>query len=174
VPAGVTCVNATQPPVRVVHGDSSSATVLSAPWTLTAPTLVLKGLLYNGVVETPTASGMQKALSFNVDEIDITSMVTYGNTPAGLMYGNGGVGQVVVVRNVNLLITEEKASNLCALSIICLGAVDYTPSNPPLIPPPGIRLPDWIPVTLSNVTVHQYMMTSDYLYVPGSSGFIGK
>lgn len=150
---------------------ADSGALREVEWHLNASSLTLYGQKFLGFQNIQTGDGQTvTVMAIHADSIDLTDMVTYnmdGNLP---VLSNGGKSAVVHLTNVTLHVLQQKGSLVSPL-----------PIGPVTLGPPGeagtdlasqlvmallpLDLP--FPETFTNVSVDQYLLTSDTLDIPG-------
>lgn len=159
------------PPTAVCPASSDSAAYREVEWHLDASSLTLYGQKFLGFLPIHTGDGRTvTVMAIHADSIDLTDMVTYNEDGTRRVYSNGGKGKTVHLTNVTLHVLQQKGSLVAPL-----------PIGPVTLGPPGeagtdlasqllmallpLDLP--FPEVFTNVSVDQYLLTSDTLDVPG-------
>jgi hypothetical protein len=128
--------------------------VPAGPGTMTADTLTMTGLTYDGNVDLPTKSGTITVMQFSMDsststpfELDVTTKGITSRTKSTKLTVSG---------NVKFYATEIKGNVLGVLP------ADYTPDNPPPIVPPVLFFTN---VTIGLESVVCNTLTADSLTI---------
>lgn len=157
-----TCVP--QSAIKQNTASSDGITAAEIPWHLSAPSMTMDGLTYNGVTTIKTDTGSEKVLDFTAAKATLVSMVTYSHQAGGkLQYVNGGAGQTVTLTNVHLCSTSLTADVLGLLH------QTFTPDAPGLLVPlQGITIP--IPLLFTNVEADNAFLNTQTIVIPGFNG----
>ena len=143
-------------------------------WHLNASSLTLTNQKFLGFQQIHTGDGKTvTVMAIHADSVDLTDMVTYnedGNLP---ILSDGGKGQNVHLTNVTFHVLKQMGTMVAPL-----------PVGPVTLGPPGEAGTDLIsqavmallqlnlplpPAVFTNVSVDQYLLTSDTLDIPGFS-----
>jgi hypothetical protein len=160
------------PPSTTVCVAAADSTALrEVEWHLDASSLTLYGQKFLGFQQIQTGDGRTvTVMAIHADSIDLVDMVTYNEDGKPRVYSDGGKGKTVHLTNVTLHVLQQKGSLVAPL-----------PIGPVTLGPPGeagtdlasqllmallpLNLP--FPEVFTNVSVDQYLLTSDTLDVPG-------
>ncbi len=133
-----------------LNAASDQSDVQNHPGTMTAGTLTMTGLSYDGNVDLPTKNGTIEVMQFSMDsststpfELDVTTNGKTMQTKSSSLTVSG---------NVKFYATEIKGNVLGILP------ADYTPDNPPPIVPPLLFF--------TNVTIGLEEVVCDKLTAP--------
>jgi len=143
---------------QVVAKDLAPASdqgyVQATPGTMTADTLTMTGLTYDGNIDLPTKNGTITVMQFSMDsststpfELDVTTKGITSKTKSSKLTVSG---------HVKFYATEIKGN------VLGLLPADYTPTNPPPIVPPELFFTN---VTIGLVNVVCDTLTADGLTV---------
>jgi hypothetical protein len=141
-------------------GDTAAET----PWHLSAPSMTMYNLTYNGVTTIKTENGSLSVLDFTASKVTLVSMVTYSHQSQGkLQYVDGGSGQTVTLTGVHLWTTSMTAD------VLGLIKQTFTPDNPGLLTVlKGITIP--IPLLFTNVDADNAFLNTQTIVIPGFNG----
>ncbi|MBS2961821.1 hypothetical protein KGA66_02090 [Actinocrinis puniceicyclus] len=157
-----TCIPKSQ--IKKNTASSAGNTAAELPWHLSAPSMTMYSLTYNGVTTIQTANGPEQVLDFTAAKVTLVSMVTFSQQGGGkLQYVNGGQGQTVTLENVHLWSTSFTADVLGLLH------QTFTPQNPGLLAPlQGITVP--LPLLFTNVEADNAFLSTGTIVIPGFNG----
>jgi hypothetical protein len=146
---------------NTASSDGNIAAV--TPWHLSAPSMTMYGLTYNGITTISTDAGPEKVMDFTAAKVTLLSMVTYSDQGGGRrQYVNGGQGKTVTLTNVHLWSTSLTADVLGLLK------QTFIPDSPGLLVPlQGITIPV-LPFT--NVEADNAFLSTQTIVIPGFNG----
>lgn len=144
------------PTAKQLRADAGQPAVAAKPSRMTGSLVTMDKLTFVGVVDLPTADGPIKVLKFTMEE-SVTSDFQL------LTYARGAHTTDVVFKTKKLTVRNEVAFYTSRFQGNLLGVipVDYTPENPPIIPPPGIPLP--IEIFFTNPDIQLVWVTAGEL-----------
>lgn len=153
------CPSASASPVptaKQLKAAAGQPDVAAKPSRMTGSLVTMTNLEFVGVVDLPTADGPITVLKFTMDQA-----VT--NDFELLTYARGNHTKDVVFKTKQLTVKDHVAFYTSRFQGNLLGVikVDYTPANPPIIPPPGVPLP--IPVFFTDPDIQLVWVTADVL-----------
>jgi hypothetical protein len=124
------------PPAKQLRAAAGQPDVTAKPSRMTGSVVTMKNLVFQGIVDLPTADGPITVLKFTMDQAVTADFQL-------LTYARGANSRDVVFRSKQLTVDQNVAFYTSEFQGKLLGVdpVDYTPANPPLIPPPGVPVP---------------------------------
>jgi hypothetical protein len=153
-----------QSQIKANTASSDGNVAANLPWHLSAPSMTMYSLTYNGVTTIQTANGPEPVLDFTAAKITLLSMVTYSQQGGGkIQYIDGGKNQTVTLENVHLWSTSFTAD------VLGLIHQTFTPANPGLLTVlRGITVP--LPLLFTNVEADNAFLNTGSIAIPGFDG----
>ena len=125
-------------------GKADTPRAANEPSVLTAESMTMTGLAYNGVVSVPTRNGSVRALDFTMDGLTIKDLAQKASFGTNTLTVRSTPGNSRMEGNISLQVTRMTAK------LLGLIPVTFTPENPPPLTLPILYFTD---VTSVNVFV---------------------
>ena len=163
------------PPTICVQGATASTPYREVLWHLNASKLTLTNQHFVGFQDIQTGDGKTvTVMVVHADMVDLTDMVTYNQDGNHKIDADGGKGKNVHLDNVTLHVLQQKGTIDLPLLGLPLGQVTLGPPGEAGTDPLSVLTMTLLeanlplpPITFSNVSVDQYLLTSDTLSIPG-------